>query len=74
MTPKSQDISDESLGYDAKCTNEDEVCCKQTLEPPTEKNCEDDLEYHCVASQVIYLITIILLIVIILASTLFELF
>ena len=73
LTPKSQDISDESLGYDAKCTNEDEVCCKQTLEPPTEKNCEDDPEYHCVPSQVIYLI-IILLIVIILASTLLELF
>ena len=73
FTPK-QDIFDESsFGFDAKCTIQDEVCCKKTLEPPTEKNCEDDPEFHCVPSQVIYLI-IILLIVIILASTLFELF
>ena len=70
FTPK-QSIFDESIfGFDAKCTNQEEVCCKQTLEPPTEKNCEDDPEFHCVPSQVIYLITI----VIILASTLFKLF
>jgi len=51
FTPK-QSIFDESIfGFDAKCTNQEEVCCKQTLEPPTEKNCEDDPEFHCVPSQ-----------------------
>ena len=45
---------DAQLGFNAKCFNEEDVCCEKPLEinPNVTENCADDPDYHCVGIQV----------------------
>ena len=41
-------------GFNAKCFNDEDVCCEKPLEinPNVTENCADDPDYHCVGIQV----------------------
>ena len=45
---------DTQLGFNAKCFNDEDVCCEKPLEinPNVTENCADDPDYHCVGIQV----------------------
>ena len=45
-------LRNEQLGFDAVCTNKEDVCCPIETNPKVTEKCSDDPDYHCVGIQV----------------------